>query len=217
MLRSKYLNCSWALICMLEKLLDFVSLPTDFTVQVLPREKWAMKHSCKIYQYFLLYTLPSSESTCSRRLLQPLRLRPEMTCTWPVFTTASSLGMRRFFSERTLSKWKTPRAGKAEFLDFSLDVFTWFLFLCCNLSHKLHHLTVPWINSKLMHKSVSECVGAKRSLVHNLLQCWQKVMRTIIFPPSCLLHMWCFLVACILYNSKQAAVVKTALILIFSV
>lgn len=39
MLKSKYLNCSWALICMLEKLLNFVSLPTDFVVQVLSRKK----------------------------------------------------------------------------------------------------------------------------------------------------------------------------------
>lgn len=116
MLRSKYLNSSWALICMLEKLLDFVSLPTDFAVQVLSREKWAMKHSCKIYQYFLLYTLPPSESTCSRRLLQSLRLRPEMTCSWAVFTTASSPGMRRLFSERTPSNWTQSWVGRVPWL-----------------------------------------------------------------------------------------------------
>lgn len=47
MLKSKYLNCSWALICMLEKLFNFVSLPTDFTVQVLSRKKWAVKQSLR--------------------------------------------------------------------------------------------------------------------------------------------------------------------------
>lgn len=47
-LKSKYLNCSWALVCVLEKFLNFVSLPTDFTVQVPSRKKWAVKHSLRI-------------------------------------------------------------------------------------------------------------------------------------------------------------------------
>lgn len=57
MLKSEYLNCSRALICMLEKLLNFVSLPTDFTVQVLSRKKDSCEALLKIYQCFLLHML----------------------------------------------------------------------------------------------------------------------------------------------------------------
>lgn len=56
MLKSKYLNCSRALICMLEKLLNFVSLPTDFTVQVLSRKKASCEALPQICQHFLSST-----------------------------------------------------------------------------------------------------------------------------------------------------------------
>lgn len=66
MLKSEYLNCSRALICVLEKFLNFVSLPTDFTVQVLSRKKTAVKHCLEIYQCFLLCMLLHEQALAVR-------------------------------------------------------------------------------------------------------------------------------------------------------
>lgn len=171
-LKSKYLNCSWALICMLEKLLNFVSLPTDFTVQVLSRKKkselWSTPSDLPAFP--LLYALPPPEGICSVRPLQTQRFRPEMMCSNAISTKTSTLHMRKLVGILLENNWTTYWGGEGQLLDSNLHIFAPFLFLFggYNLSHKLQNHTIPWINSKLLCISVSHCAGDKHSLVHNL-------------------------------------------------
>lgn len=121
MLKSKYLNCSWALICMLEKLLNFVSLPTDFTVQVLSRKKWAVKQSLRLACTHCIHKMPAVWN-------QRLRLKWSVAMPFPQRQTHCTEGCS---SKRTPSNSTTFRAGKGQMHDFSLQKYTLFLFLCC--------------------------------------------------------------------------------------